>query len=373
MVKIFLSGSVHKEFSDLNVGKRYWEKREMDELKKQLRFDVKFLDPNEISRERTDMESEFSRDMEMLLESDMVLVRAFDKQGLGVGAEMALAKYWKIPVFTIVPVGSHYYRTYEDGTEWIHSFVYELSDRLFHNISDFANYANELYDAKRVPLSTRLNAVEAIDRLNAYDSGYDDGYKCVNNFWGVHPAKLVIEASRLLSKQKHESGLVCLDLGCGHGKNSIFLSNQGFEVYAMDSSFYAIHEARLSHPEVHWCVRDIRKLCPNGRLFDMIVMTGSLHCLPSAEDVRCVVRAAQSRTRLGGFHVLSAFNSSDQDLSGHAKTFHPLLLDHSFYLSLYNGWKLLAASNEVQDDIHPHNNIRHRHSITRILAVKEKE
>ena len=79
---------------------------------------------------------------------------------------------------------------------------------------------------------------------------------------------------------------------------------------------------------------------------------------------------AQAVTTQYGYHVLSAFNSGLQDLSGHAQSFSPTLLTHEEYVDMYKGWNIISSSNLVQEDIHPHNRIPHSHSITRILAQK---
>ena len=122
-IKIFLSGSVQKNFSELNIGKKYWEDNEEQILKEELCFDVELLNPNSITVNKSDREGRFVADIKMLLESHIVLVDGIGKKGIGIGAEMALAKNCKIPVFTIAPLGSHYRKINENGEEWIHPFI----------------------------------------------------------------------------------------------------------------------------------------------------------------------------------------------------------------------------------------------------------
>lgn len=368
-IKIFLSGSVKKNFSDLNVGKKYWEEDEEERLSNELCFGVKLLNPNTITISKSDREGRFVADLKMLLESDMVLVDGIGKKGIGVGAEMALAKNWKIPVYTIAPRESHY-RKVNEGEEWIHPFIYELSDKIFNSIDEFVEYMNELYKSGKIPRSKILNVSEILDRYNSFDGGYDEGYSQVSSFWGTNPARLVAKCATLLKNSGVEERIKCLDLGCGHGKNAVFLSKQGFCVEAWDASYYAIHEARQQNEVVDWKVRDIKKLYEISHKFNMIIMTGCLHCLASRSEVESVVRIAQSITLQGGYHVISAFNSSEQDLSGHSSDFHPILLSHQDYLDLYNGWRIIEESNITQEDIHQHNFIEHHHSITRLLAQK---
>ena len=369
MIKVFLSGSVQKHFQELNVGKKYWGENEEVQLRNKIQFEVEFLNPNTITLDKKDREGRFRKDLEMVLESDMVLVDATDKKGIGIGAEMALAKAWRIPVYTIAPIGSHYRKLYENGEEWIHPFIYELSDRVFNDLDEFIVYINDLISNNLIQAKINNNPRAILDKFDGFDGGYDEGYRFVESFWGNKPAHLVQECAILL-KNDASNEISCLDLGCGHGKNAIFMMKQGFIVDAWDSSYFAIQEARKLCTDINWKVRDIRKIYPYGKKYDAILMTGCLHCLTSKSEIERVIRIAQNITKIGGYHVISAFNSNVQDLSGHANSFKPTLLSHEEYKCMYQGWDLLSISDTIQEDVHKHNSIMHKHSITRILARK---
>jgi hypothetical protein len=72
--------------------------------------------------------------------SNVLLVDASTRVGLGVGAEMMYARERCIPVFVICPPHSFYraQRTGSDGQtyDWIHPFIHGLSTRLFDSESD---------------------------------------------------------------------------------------------------------------------------------------------------------------------------------------------------------------------------------------------
>lgn len=57
-----------------------------------------------------DCNKRFATDITALLESDIVILDATTKCGIGVGAELILAKQYKIPVFTISPLNTHYHK-----------------------------------------------------------------------------------------------------------------------------------------------------------------------------------------------------------------------------------------------------------------------
>lgn len=200
------------------------------------------------------------------------------------------------------------------------------------------------------------------------DGGYDEGYRQCPCFWGTNPAEMVLEASTLV--QAHGRQARAIDLGCGEGKNAAALNDAGFQVLAVDRSSIAISHAMYAFADrsVQWLVADLQAVRGPADWFDVVVATGSLHCLASEEEIGVAVRMMQSMTRLGGLNVLYAFDEGAHDMSGHGPSFTPTLLPHSTYVGYYQGWEVVRAGSVVQADQHPHNLVPHQHSITRLLA-----
>lgn len=367
--KIFLSGSVQKQFKELNMGKTYWKTEDEEYLRNNLNFPVKLLNPNTITIDKSDTEGRFKEDLTMVLESDLIFVDAKDKKGIGIGSEMILAKMYKIPIYTICPLNSHYRKKISTEQEWIHPFLYELSDKIFESKEEMVLYLNRLYKMGKIQNRTEIDVIDVIDRLNGYDGGYDEGYTTTEQFWGNKSAKFVQEAADML-KQQNINNAVCLDLGCGHGKNAIYLAEKGFKVTGIDVSYYSIKEARKLSSLVEWKVRDMKKIKCEEDKYDLVILTGSLHCLSTIDEVINVVGNVKLSTKIGGYNVISVFNNEIQDLSGHSSKFKPLLLGHDEYVDLYKDWKIIENSNTVLEDEHPHNKIKHRHSITRLLVQR---
>ena len=367
--KIFLSGSAQKHFKVLNDGKTYWEAEDEDYFSNNLAFPVKLLNPNTITIDKSNSEERFKEDLIMLLESDLVVTDVKDKKGIGIGSEMMLARIYSIPVFSISPPESHYRKRMSDEQEWIHPFIYELSDKIFASKEELVVYLNDLYHNNRLKYKSPIDIVNALDKLNGFDSGYDEGYIAVEKFWGNEPAGFVKVAVELL-KEKNINNAVCLDFGCGHGKNAIYLANNGFQVTAVDSSYYSIREARATYSNVEWKVRDMRKIKIEKNRYDLILLTGSLHCLSTKSEVVDVVNTVKASTKIGGYNVISVFNNRIQDLSGHSPDFHPILLSHEEYKRMYSDWKIIEISDKILEDKHPHNKINHKHSITRMLVQR---
>ena len=103
--------------------------------------------------------------------------------------------------------------------------------------------------------------------------------------------------------------------------------------------------------------------------FDVIIAYGLLHCLSSHEEVVFVTQLLQDLTVLGGWNIVCAFNQRRQDLIAHPG-FDPCLLEHNELVALYREWCVEEAFDEDIWEEHPHNQIRHVHSLTRLLAKK---
>jgi tellurite methyltransferase len=198
--------------------------------------------------------------------------------------------------------------------------------------------------------------------------GYDDGYEACECFWGKEPGSLVRQLAFLVPQM---SGLSVLDAGCGEGKNAAFLAERGATVTAIDVSSLAIAHGRRTWPDlpIRYEVQAVGSLTLPREAFDVVIMYGLLHCLKDEEEIRATVENLQAATVRGGYNVLCAFNDRHHNLSAHP-TFTPTLVAHDRYVGLYRDWTVLHASDTDLFETHPHNNIPHVHSMTRVLAQK---
>jgi tellurite methyltransferase len=201
--------------------------------------------------------------------------------------------------------------------------------------------------------------------------GYDDGYSVCPCFWGQAPGSLVRD---FLATEPPLKGCTVLDLGCGEGKNANAFATAGALVDAVDCSDLAIANGRRAFPSerIHWIKSngiDHLRMCPT---YDFVVLYGILHCLPSAQSISELIALAQRKTTAGGIHFVVAFNNGPHDMSAHPG-FKPTLVSHAFLCEQYADQTILSQSDSVLREIHPHNQIPHFHSITRIIAKVNNE
>ena len=204
------------------------------------------------------------------------------------------------------------------------------------------------------------------------DTGYDNGYVSCRCFWGTQPGSLVIVLEETL---RDFVGLRILDAGCGEGKNAVYLARKGAHVMGADISEVALQKRRTlwsNCGDVVWCHEDVRKLDLKPSHFDIVIAYGLLHCMDSSQEIVEFVRRVQIATVIGGYHAICAFNSRSHDLSGHPGMY-PTLLSHEVYRDLYSHWDIRLSTDEDLYETHPHNNIPHHHSLTRIIARRTNE
>ena len=198
--------------------------------------------------------------------------------------------------------------------------------------------------------------------------GYDDGYRSCPCFWGRVPGSIV---QRLFDLLPQGQPVTVLDAGCGEGKNAAAFAERGHEVMALDCSAPAIANGRRAFPHkgITWENADIASFLQQDAKYDVVLAYGLLHCLPDRSAIVQVMSSLMSATKRGGYFVLCSMNDRSQDLSAHPG-FSPTLLPHDFYTGKLAEWLIVEASDRDLYETHPHNDIPHSHSLTRILARK---
>lgn len=199
------------------------------------------------------------------------------------------------------------------------------------------------------------------------NGGYDEGYRAVSSFWGTEPGSLVSD----FLTNRGASGLRVLDVGAGEGKNAAAFARAGADVEAVECSLSAIRNGRRLFPDqgIRWLHRDALESRYTANAYDVVISYGLTHCLPSEIAARRLIVNLQSALVRGGTFILVSFNSGSHDLTAHPG-FHPLLLDHAWFLDVFDGWQLEHVSDSILFETHPHNNILHHHSLTRLTAIK---
>ena len=203
------------------------------------------------------------------------------------------------------------------------------------------------------------------------DGGYDDGYKSCDCFWGTSPGSLLSKLEKIKYNLEDKN---VLDLGCGEGKNAVYVAQKGAFVDAYDISEYALKNAHKlcdGHQRVNLVHADVTMSKFEENAYDLIIAYGLLHCLKNKNKINELMMNLFQSLRLSGYFILCSFNSRKQNLKAHPDL-RPLLLNHDEIISYFIDahWPIIFSSDEDLLETHPNNNIPHVHSMTRIIAQK---
>lgn len=135
----------------------------------------------------------------------------------------------------------------------------------------------------------------------------------------VEPSSGVVAFVEYLKKHKAEPALKAVDIGCGKGRNTIYLAKLGFDVYAMDFIELALQHTRERAEKegvkknVHLIKTEIDKNWPfESNYFDIAIDSFSSIDIETKEG-REVYRKELYRTlKPGGYALVMVVSSEDE-------------------------------------------------------------
>jgi len=105
--------------------------------------EIVYLDPNAYDYNAMPIEKFFGRDSYLIKKSKLLLVDARQKIGAGTAQEILIAKYFKVPVVTVVPNQSHYKKkvfVHGEERDYVHPFIFSTSDIIVEDFEEAANW-----------------------------------------------------------------------------------------------------------------------------------------------------------------------------------------------------------------------------------------
>ena len=152
----------------------------------------------------------------------------------------------------------------------------------------------------------------SIDSLMGYthnfssDSYYEDEYKKDKYFWGIEPSKMCLRILELMPPVKK---LKLLDIGCGEGKDAVFMAKCGYNVTAFDISDSGIEKtkrlAELSRVNINAFTGDLFEIRLSEN-FDIIYSSGILHCIQPEMRYE-IISNYKAHTNHGGLNAFHVF------------------------------------------------------------------
>ncbi len=196
-----------------------------------------------------------------------------------------------------------------------------------------------------------------------WEIGYSD--KNVSTF-AKGPTKDVGEFYHHFSPNSH-----ILDVGCGEGRNSIFLTKQGHTVDAFDLSEAGVEKAKFIAEQkglnVNFFICDLGEFAFEKE-YDVILSHGVLH-LPEKDVRDRFIEMVQIHTKPGGYNIIGIFTNHLPATPDNAP-FTKSLFEVGELPEKYKDWNILSHEEGTFKDSHP-GGVSHEHAYERIIAQKQ--
>jgi tellurite methyltransferase len=137
-------------------------------------------------------------------------------------------------------------------------------------------------------------------------TNYENWYKGEDYYWGVEPGDFLDELIKLCP---FSPGKTVLDIGCGEGKDAVYMAEQGYSVTAFDLTENGIRKTNKLADDrgvkVDAYVDDINEFVTDKQ-FDIVYSTGTVQYLFD-ENKQDFFRKLENITKPGGIVYINVF------------------------------------------------------------------
>ena len=135
---------------------------------------------------------------------------------------------------------------------------------------------------------------------------YDHLYARESYYWGTKPAAFL---DSLIALRPPGRDTRVLDIGCGEGKDAVYLATKGYTVSAFDLSGNGIRKAQKlaagAGVSIDAFVADLHSFQADGP-FDILYSSGTIQYLRPTQK-QAFFERCQAMTRLHGLHYFNVF------------------------------------------------------------------
>jgi tellurite methyltransferase len=199
------------------------------------------------------------------------------------------------------------------------------------------------------------------------DNPYDERYSGEELYWGTEPSSFAKKLADYLIEQEHSLSSL-IDLGCGEGRNALFMAKRGFSVTGLDAAQAGLNKMMKLAAQNGMEIIPVHGDVITYQLeqsYDIIFSTGTLHYLPQEFRSERFDHFKQS-TPPGGSHAHSVFvekpfipKAPDAEPTAH-------LFKSGELMSYYWDWEIAFSEESVFDC--DSGDVQHRHAVNRIIV-----
>ena len=197
---------------------------------------------------------------------------------------------------------------------------------------------------------------------------YNKIYSVSKTFAGAKPSQILSLVWKNFSPDSK-----ILDLGCGQGVDSLFLSKNGFSVTAMDSSAVAINQIKIKKDEfkldnLELICGDINDFNIEKNKYQVIICRNVLNFLDKDKALK-ILNSIQNSILKGSYLIIEVFTKNDPSFLSDNK--FDCYFEEQELLNIFSGYKIIYyLENIILDPGHPGFLSPHKHGVARIIAQK---
>jgi len=199
---------------------------------------------------------------------------------------------------------------------------------------------------------------------------YDQFYSNAEYHFGIEPNKLVIKMLDFLPSDSFKEKVV-LDLGCGEGRDSVFLAKKGFKVIGVEilrsGLLKAEKRAKENGLNIDLVEGNVNDLVISEKV-DVLLCMGILQYLKPENRLK-QFQHFREITNSGGVHVLFAFTEHPEVEEAPDWGEEEFVYKHGELLSYYEDWETLLKKEYIMKDI-TFDKIPHLHYKTVLIVRK---
>ena len=248
----------------------------------------------------------------------------------------------------------------------------DLADKLHVSFQAVSKWEKNTTCPETILLPALAEILEtSVDSLLGYRSpilaDYESRYQNGEYYWGFEPNRFCYEIMR--RKPPVKSWKV-LDIGCGEGKDAVFLARNGYQVSAFDLTESGLEKGKLlaekCHTYVDFFKADLKDFRPT-RDYDIIFSSGVFHFIPPQLRIE-LLDSLQKHTREGGIHTLNVFVEKAFVKEGPGKDKDRYRWKSGELFTYYSDWLIHTMNEEIFDC--NSGGIPHKHCMDSMIAEK---
>lgn len=142
--------------------------------------------------------------------------------------------------------------------------------------------------------------------MDHFRTQYEKYYDQEEYYWGLEPAAFLNDLIEIIGDVE---GKKALDIGCGEGKDIIYLAEKGFDAYGFDITESGIRKTELlaknRNVDIHAFVADVNNF-ELDETFDLVYSTGTIQYLFD-ENIEPFFKKIKNMVNVGGYVYFNVF------------------------------------------------------------------